>query len=180
MGRHGGSAADAVANCEQSPSLAWLGDDCNALHAKHGINGDYIVLVPGCSKKHLHKRWPHHSELARTLTEVGYTVLMAPGPDEMSLQRPVIKMLHEDGGHLDIFALTGLLQGAKLVVGNDTGPVHIAAASGIPTIMVMQQAPTATFAGLHRDNMKLMYKDGGGTLATEVVAAAVMDALQTN
>jgi len=37
-------------------------------------------------------------------------------------------------GELDVADLTAVLRGAGVVVGNDSGPVHIAAAMGVPTV----------------------------------------------
>ena len=40
-------------------------------------------------------------------------------------------------GKTDIASLTSLFAGAHAVIGNDTGPVFLAAKTGTPTLMVM-------------------------------------------
>jgi ADP-heptose:LPS heptosyltransferase len=39
-------------------------------------------------------------------------------------------------GQTDIPLLTGVLSGARLVISNDTGPAHIAAALNVPVIVI--------------------------------------------
>jgi ADP-heptose:LPS heptosyltransferase len=44
--------------------------------------------------------------------------------------------LHDLAGRLSLRGLTGLLSRAVLIVSNDTGPLHLAAAVGTPTVGV--------------------------------------------
>ena len=161
------------------PPLDWLGDDCTELCSRYKVTGDYIVLVPGSSARHPHKRWPYYQQLADELAAAGHTVLSAPGPDEIdSMPAGITRILNLDGSCIDLFALTGLLQKARLVIGNDTGPTHIAAASGVNTIMIMWQKPGTEFAALHGNNMRHLYPENNQPLPLQQVLPAVMADLQ--
>lgn len=111
----------------------------------------YAVLHPGASWEF--RRWPteRFGELAdRIHTEFGLRVLLVGTSDEASLAlairrgRPhVIDLV----GQLSLPELARLLGGASIFVGNDSGPAHLSAAVGAPSIMLM--GPTApTTAGL--------------------------------
>lgn len=108
--------------------VSWMGEDMSGLLQQYGLSGDFIVLIPGCSRKHPQKRWPHYGELAGRLRDKGLRVVTAPGPDELELCREMPgDMLLSDGSWLDYFELAGVLKKARYIVGNDTGPTHIGA-----------------------------------------------------
>lgn len=111
------------------PDVSWMADDVAPLLAAAGIEPGYVVLIPGSAGRHLHKRWPHFGALASGLIAAGRQVVYAPGPDELDMTRalPGQALLRPDGGVLDWFQLAGVLRGAAFVVGNDTGPTHLAA-----------------------------------------------------
>ena len=115
--------------------VGWLADDVTPILSAAGIAPGFVVLFPGASKSHEHKRWPHYRELAMRLQLAGKEVVTIPGPEEMELCQAIPgKMLVPDGGYYDIFTLAGIVKQASLVIGNDTGPTHIAAHLGLPGI----------------------------------------------
>lgn len=100
----------------------------------------YAVLNPGGNNPA--KRWPvdRFASLADHLAERhGMRVLINGSPGERELvqqiaaacRTPVI-CLPELG--MTLGALKGIIRGAKLMVTNDTGPRHIAAAFGVPMV----------------------------------------------
>lgn len=114
------------------PDVRWMAADVEALLERAGLTGDFILLVPGSSSKHRHKRWPYYAELAAALSSDGHAVATAPGPDEIDLCRALpAKLLLDGGAPLDYFQLAGVLRRARFVVGNDTGPTHMAAYLGV-------------------------------------------------
>lgn len=105
-----------------------------------GDGGSFAVLNPGANNPA--KRWPpeRFGEVAAHLACRGYRVLISGAPSE----RDVVATVHAaapgvgavaltDHG-LTIGALKGILRRAALLVTNDTGPRHIAAAFRIPTV----------------------------------------------
>ena len=94
-----------------------------------------ILLHPGSGGSE--KRWPLHSfyELARQLTGIGVRCAFVCGPVEFDsspamLSPPDVPLVRQER----LSELIGLTAAADLFVGNDSGPAHVAAAVGTPTI----------------------------------------------
>ena len=115
------------------PDISWMADDVSPLLRNNGIYEPFIVLLPGSSAKGLHKRWPHYHQLASLLIQQGYPVITIPGPGEIDLCRsiPSVVLVKETETVLDLFELAGVLSRARYVIGNDSGPTHIAAHLGV-------------------------------------------------
>lgn len=85
-----------------------------------------IVLLPGAGRKE--KQWPHFPELAARL---GGVALAAWGPGEEELAKATGARLAPP---TNLRELAQLLREAALVIGGDTGPLHLAAALGTPVV----------------------------------------------
>ncbi len=117
-------------------NLDWLDDGDTMTMAGAAI------LIPGCSLAKPRKMWPvdRFAELAKALLTAKQTVVIV-GTD---VDRPVADALaatvpqcHDLVGQTDLISLARLLRSADLVVGNDTGPLFLAARLGARSIMVM-------------------------------------------
>ncbi len=110
-----------------------------ALRAVHGIEPGCIVICPfaGGTWAKQDKTWPDFADfVAHELPTFGRSVVVCPGPGEEAIARE-----HYPGARLlpdvDLGTYAALLQDAALMVSNDTGPGHIAAAVGAPLISVL-------------------------------------------
>jgi len=121
-----------------TPEQAALGAE---ILAKGGVTGSYAVLNPGGNNPA--KRWPadRFAAVADWLaTERGLTAVVNGSPGEAELAREVAAacrvarpvLLPELG--MTVGALKAVVRGAGLMVTNDTGPRHIAAAFGVPLV----------------------------------------------
>ncbi len=130
--------------------VSWMADDVDAILARAGLSPPFAVLIPGGSAGHPEKRWPYYPELAVLLTEAGVPWVTVPGPDEMELCRSIggTILLNEDGSFLDIFKLAGVLARAAFVVGNDTGPTHMAVHLQVPGLALFSRHIPATYSGI--------------------------------
>lgn len=157
------------------PNVAWMADDVVALLTGAGIDGDYIVLIPGCAARHPHKRWPHYAELARALIERGHTVVTAPGPDELELARDIPGVcLTGNGPFLDWFQLAGVLAGARYVIGNDTGPSHLASCLDTPGLALFGPHTSPARTGILRPGFEAMaVRDLNGLSVDQVLETAL-------
>ncbi|MBA5725988.1 glycosyltransferase family 9 protein [Bombella favorum] len=99
----------------------------------------YIVLVPGAAPHRPAKRWPapYFATLAQTITTWGYQPVIIGS----TMDRPLAETIHAQTpqtldltGRTSLPALAGLLHRATFCIGNDTGPLHIAAAMDCPTL----------------------------------------------
>ena len=113
----------------------------NELHA--ALDGrPYFVLFPGAS--FAGRLWPaeRYAQLAERLTErTGWLPVLCGGPSEAPqaalisgrMDRPVLNWV----GRTSLAQLAAVLANARLLVGNETSAVHIAAAVGTPTVCLL-------------------------------------------
>jgi heptosyltransferase-2 len=114
------------------------------LLARHGLREqNYVVFLPGCTAEGYLKRWgaPRYSALAERLHRSGLgKMVLLGGPDEIEecrrIQRRCGPWLVNLCGDTEILDLIPICEGARLIVGNDTGTAHIAAASATPMVVI--------------------------------------------
>jgi ADP-heptose:LPS heptosyltransferase len=107
----------------------------------------YALFVPGGSAHRLEKRWPveKFTELAGFLRGKGLDVVIIGGPQESAMARTIQKAgsgVRDLTGRTDFAQIAVLGARAALAVGNDTGPLHLIAAAGAPTIALFSRPPT--------------------------------------
>ena len=109
--------------------LDWAITDISRL-LKQYTNSDYILLFPFCSAKHQNKKWPYFKELISELKKEyknKYPILLAPGPKEIKEANKLNgKVVLDNNESVNIKTLVSLINKAKFVIANDTGPAHIA------------------------------------------------------
>lgn len=91
----------------------------------------YILIAPTATGKHHDqvKIWPYFAALTQALQQQGLTVVACPPQTERAQalqQAPTVQLLEPT----DLGTFAALAQGAKLVICNDSGVSHIAAAMG--------------------------------------------------
>jgi heptosyltransferase-2 len=110
----------------------------------HGLTGerDYIVLAPGATYGSS-KVWPidRFGSLARRLADqTGWTIVVVGAAGERSVGSRILAEAGIAGENLagatTLGELISILRGARITIGNDSGPVHLAAALGRPTVAV--------------------------------------------
>lgn len=102
----------------------------------------WIVMHPGATAAS--RRYPpeHFAEVARSLVQAGIAVVFTGTEPERSLvesiqsqmQLPSQSLSQSLVGQLSLPEFTALLAAAPLLVSNNTGPVHLAAAVGTPVV----------------------------------------------
>lgn len=109
------------------PQLDWLIGDVS----RFALPPRYALLVPGASPGRPGKRWPLEQfvELARRLE---MPVAVAGSAAEAPLAAAIGGI--DLTGKTSLRELATIARGATLCIGNDTGPVHLAAAMGAPTL----------------------------------------------
>jgi heptosyltransferase I len=105
--------------------------------ARQGI-GDYAIMNPGAGWGA--KRWPaqRYGEVARQLAKDGLHLLVNCGPGEEQLFREVnaASGAAVSPTTASITGLIALMRRARLFIGGDTGPMHLAAALQIPVVAI--------------------------------------------
>ncbi len=101
---------------------------------------DYIVLAP--EAVHEPRIWPHYGALCRLFRSELKLPVVIVGTDRERADGVVGKCFSGNGspeainlaGQTDIQALMAVIAGAKAVVSNDSGPMHIADALDVPIV----------------------------------------------
>ncbi|MBE7635483.1 ADP-heptose--LPS heptosyltransferase [Sneathiella sp. P13V-1] len=105
----------------------------------------YSLLVPGGSAHRPEKRWPavKYAELANLLTQKGIAPVLIGGKAEQDVLDEIMSLCPDCidlSGKTGLEDLAGLGDKAVLSVGNDTGPLHLIAAVGCPTVVLFSNA----------------------------------------
>ena len=105
----------------------------------------YVVIHPGALMDT--KRWApeRFGELARALHDAGLRIAITAGPGEEAVVAQVAQTAPDPlmllG--LSIPELAELIRGAELFAGNDSGPMHLAAAVGTPVVALWGSSSSA-------------------------------------
>lgn len=99
------------------------------------------LLVPGAAAHRPAKRWPaeRFGELAAILAERGLAPIVIGAASEAPLARVIGKACPRAldlTGRTTMVELFAIASRTELAVGNDTGPMHIAAAMGCPSLVL--------------------------------------------
>jgi len=99
----------------------------------------YAVLNPGASQRQAYKKPPSalFAAAARTLVEHGISPVVVSGPGEEADADRVVtaaKGLARRAPTTSLGALAALLSRARLFVGGDSGPLHLACGVGCPVV----------------------------------------------
>lgn len=110
------------------------------------VRPPYNVVCPlaGHRKTPRHKIYPGFSELVEHLRRDGEPVVCCPAPGEEEECRRLAPGSIELA--VDLAGYAGVLAGARRVVGGDTGPVHLAAALGVPCVGIYGDTSPARYS----------------------------------
>jgi ADP-heptose:LPS heptosyltransferase len=143
----------AMGCAELAPSLAHLATDeedhqeVDALLRIAGAEGAPVVLInPNASELRLERRWPTErfagviSELLQSVPTC--RVMLIGAPNERAYAESVFQTVapqhrsrvRNSAGELSLGGLIALIERSKLLITNDSGPMHIAFSMGTPTV----------------------------------------------
>jgi ADP-heptose:LPS heptosyltransferase len=97
-----------------------------------------VVLNPGATDSR--RRWSgdRFARVGDAVAALGFDVVVSGGCEDVKLAEEVVAAMGHPAtsvaGRLSLPGLVGLLADAALVVSNDSGPLHLAAAVGTPTV----------------------------------------------
>jgi ADP-heptose:LPS heptosyltransferase len=116
--------------------LSW----CTGDIGRFGLPASFALLVPGSSADRLAKRWPaeRYQALATRLAERGIASVILGAKAEQGLAADIpagIDLI----GRTSFGDLADLARAATFAVGNDTGPMHLIATAGCPSITLFSK-----------------------------------------
>ncbi|MDB5106958.1 MAG: lipopolysaccharide heptosyltransferase [Fibrobacteres bacterium] len=108
--------------------------------APGGPSGSKIGIVFGSSFNWPQKKWPweRYAELITLMSPEGHEFILLGAPNEREeaakISAKAAGKVRDTSGLLDYEGLLRQVSECDVVVGNDTGTMHLAAAGGIPTV----------------------------------------------
>lgn len=131
-------ATGTSAHARDVVDVSWLEDPLGGF----ALPEKFVMLIPSCAAGRDYKRWPaaHYAALANLLKAKGFaSIAVGKGAD-----RSTIHAIQASAPHILDFSdqtslgqLAAFARRSEAVVGNDTGPMHLAAAVGVPTLTLM-------------------------------------------
>ncbi len=160
------------------PSLDWVGADLD----RFDLPEAYALIVPGGAPHRPEKRWPlaNFAELATKLAGDGVTPVVAGGASEREAGVAIAAAeasARDLTGRTDLQELVVLARGARLAVGNDTGPMHIAAVSGIASVVLFGAGSEPSRAAPRGLRVTVLQRSPLATLSVPEVLEAVRAAI---
>nr|WP_090544179.1 glycosyltransferase family 9 protein [Paraburkholderia caballeronis] len=136
-------------------------DDYARLVARHGLHPERLVLVhPGAQLPS--RRWPaeRFAAVADELALEGWQIAVTGTAGEIELTAGVIGEMTQPARHLagetSLGGLAALVSHARLVVCNDTGLSHVAAAMHTRSVVVASGSDTRRWAPLDHDRHRVL------------------------
>lgn len=148
----------------------WKGDV-----SRFGLAERTVLLAPGGAAHRPGKRWPADSfaALARTVVDRGMTPVLVGTETallaEIAALTPQARDLSGQTSLLDLVSLAG---GAVAAAGNDTGPMHLIAAAGCPSVVLYSNESDPLLCGQRGPSVTILRsKTLAGLSVAEVVDA---------
>ena len=159
------------------PNFSWSCSDITRIQTEYDLK-KYIILFPFCSPHLTSKKWPYFNELIEIIKNKykdEYTILIAPGPDEINQSKDVHAVcILDEGVSLNISKLSSLIKNSAFVVTNDTGPAHMAAHLNVKGIALFGSHTTAHKVSIERKNFKAIQVSDLKKLSAEKVFERIL------
>ncbi len=156
------------------PDLSWIGGDADGF----GLEPGFVILAPGGSADRPAKRWPQtgYAALARGLAERGrQPVLVGAGGE--AARNAVIQQACPRAvnltGRTDLADIARLARAAAGAVGNDSGPMHLIAAAGCPSLVLFSAASDPALCAQRGPSVAILRRDDLNDLGLAEVEAAM-------
>ncbi len=154
----------------ETGDFSWVTADIE----RFGLDENFALIMPGGAAHRPDKRWSNenYQDLARHLISGGITPVFIGGADELPLTLDLAKvdpMCLSLAGETTISDLFVLARNAKLAIGNDTGPMHAAAAGGCKTVVLYSAASDPTLCAQRGEDVTIHRVDDLKELSIETV-----------
>jgi len=157
------------------PDFSWAASSVEKFTKKY-FKKNFILLFPFCSPELPHKKWPFYNELINiiNLNHPNIELAVAPGPLELEESKKINSIvITNKNTSLNIMELTGLIQEASYVIGNDTGPAHIAAHLGKAGTVLFGYHTTPKKVSIETDKFKAISVENLSLLSAENVYSKI-------
>ncbi|MGQ3031157.1 MAG: glycosyltransferase family 9 protein [Ferrovibrionaceae bacterium] len=143
-----------------------------------GTGPSFCLFVPGGSAHRPTKRWPveRFAKLARLLALDHVRPVLLGGSAEAEVNQHIASTCPEAldlTGQTDLFAIAELARHARAAVGNDTGPMHLIAAIGCPSLVLFSAESDPALCAPRGQTVNILRRKSLADLTVEEVAAAL-------
>ena len=162
------------------PNFNWACVNIDKIINKY-FGKKFILLLPFCSTKLAHKKWPHFNELIDIIKSKhkNFEIVIAPGPNEIEEAKKINSIVITKNNHpLNIMELAGLISKASYVIANDTGPAHMAAHLGCNGIVLFGYHTTPKKVAIETEKFKAITVEDLNVLSAELVYSNIKDKLK--
>ncbi len=157
-----------------APDLTWFDAPVDGL----GVSGRFVLFAPGGAAHRPEKRWPadRYAALANRLAEQGLRPVIVGGPEDADAVAAILRDC-PDGysliGRTSLLQVGGLARRAVAAVGNDTGPMHIAAAVGCRSVVLFSDASNPSLCAQRGADVTILRRPSLDGLAVDEVEAVL-------
>ena len=153
-----------------APDIRWL----KAGIGHFNLPERYAIVVPGGSEHRLGKRWSAHNygNICNWLLEKGIIPVLIGTKAEAAVISTIetisphcINLL----GKTSFFEIAELARNAVFAVGNDTGPMHIIAATGSPALVLFSQFSNPALCAPRGQNVTVLQEANLSHLSPEKI-----------
>ncbi|OFX12287.1 MAG: glycosyl transferase [Alphaproteobacteria bacterium RIFOXYD12_FULL_60_8] len=141
------------------PDLSWVEACAPCLK----VERPFVLLVPGGAPSRPEKRWPveRYAALARAVAERGFTPAVLGSKAEREEARIITAACPRAVDFTErtsLYDIVGLAREAAFAVGNDTGPMHLIAATGCASLVLYAEASDPKLCGQRGPQVTILRK----------------------
>lgn len=157
-----------------APDLSWA----KAEIKRFCVTTPFVLLVPGGAPHRLGKRWPalNYAALASALVETGRRPVLVGAKAEHQTARQIMEKCDATidlTGQTTLLEVAALARSAVAAVGNDTGPMHISAAVGCPSVVLFSSESDPALTAPRGENVTILRRDSLADLPVGNVLSAL-------
>lgn len=157
-------------NTTPATDLSWARADLS----RFGLPASFGLLAPGGAAHRPAKRWPveNFGRLAAKMMARGMTPVVVGSSEETGLARAIKEQAPSAidlTGQTRLLDIAAICVQASAAVGNDTGPMHMAAAAGCPSIVLFSNASDPALCAPRGKQSTILQRDNLADLTPDEV-----------
>ena len=159
-----------------APDLSPIVSDISHLR----LSGDFCLIMPGGAGHRQGKRWPqtHYKALIKRLESQAITPVICGSAAERPLAANLVEgsiTARNIAGETSLIDLVTLAKRARFAVGNDNGPMHIAAFAGVPSIVLYSHASDPALCAQRGRDVTILRRPSLADISVDEVSAVIAD-----
>lgn len=143
------------------------------------LPSSYCMIVPGGAQHRKDKRWStaRYREVVQRLDQGPVTPVLCGGPEEIELCAQIVQGCQNTrniAGQTSLVELVNIATGAQFALGNDNGPMHIAAAANTKSIVLYSHASDPALCAQRGHDVTLLRRNSLDDLSVEDVLESIL------